>query len=153
MVDPEVIAERLKLLVGYIADLEDEQGTDWERFVGDKKLRRYVERTLQLAIECCLDIGNHIISAKGLREPQDNRDVFRVLAEAGYLPGDLLPACERMAGFRNVLVHEYARIDPAIVFAALKRRVPDLRRFASAIAPLAGAHEPPGSTPPETPNG
>ena len=143
LVDREVVAERLKLLAGYIADLEQEQEIDWERFAADKRLRRYVERTLHLAIECCLDIGSHLISASGLREPQDNRDVFRVLAEAGYLPADLLPACERMAGFRNILVHEYARIDPTIVFTVLKRHVADLRRFAQAMAAFAEPVEPP----------
>lgn len=141
MIDPEVLQERLKLLAEYIADLEAVQDTPWERFATDKMLRRYVERTLHLAIECCLDIGHHVISSEGLREPQDNRDVFRVLAEAGYIPRELLPGFERMAGFRNLLVHEYARIDPAVVHGILKRRVADLKRFAGLAQSLASPGE------------
>lgn len=86
MTDPEPVRARLALLAEYLGDLEAVQDASLEQFVADKKLRRYVERTLQLAVECCLDIGHHIISDRGLREPEDNRDVFRVLGEAGYIP-------------------------------------------------------------------
>ena len=141
MIDPEPIQERLKLLAEYVADLEAVADTPLEQFLSDKKLRRYVERTFQLAIECCLDIGHHIISALGLREPNDNRDVFRVLVEAGFIPEALRPALERMAGFRNLLVHEYARLDPVIVYGILQKRIPDLKSFASRVTPLAAAPE------------
>ncbi len=129
-----MLAERLKLLAGYIADLEEVGEATWEEFRDNKVLRRYVERTLQLALECCLDIGSHIISSEKLREPEDNKDVFKVLAEAGYVPADMLETLQRMAGFRNILVHEYTRIDPEVVFAVLKRRLSDLRRFAREVA-------------------
>lgn len=149
MIDPQAVQQRLKLLAEYVGDLEAVQDTTWEEFLADKKLRRYVERTIQLAIECCLDIGHHVISAEGLREPSDNRDVFRVLAEAGYIPAPLLPAFERMAGFRNLLVHEYARIDPAVVHGVLKKRVSDLKQFAALIAPIAAGRKPPSGQAPD----
>lgn len=107
---------------------------EWGEFTSNKVLRRYVERTLHLAIECCLDIGSHIIASERLREPEDNKDIFRVLAEAGVLPPDRLHDLERAAGFRNILVHEYTRVDPAIVFGVLKCRLPDLEAFAQAVA-------------------
>lgn len=41
-----------------------------------------------------------------------------------------------MAGFRNILVHEYSKVNPEIVFGILKKRLPDLRFFAERIAGL-----------------
>jgi uncharacterized protein YutE (UPF0331/DUF86 family) len=37
------------------------------------------------------------------------------------------------AGFRNVLVHEYTRVDPTLVHQVLVSQVGDLRMFGSTI--------------------
>jgi uncharacterized protein YutE (UPF0331/DUF86 family) len=62
-----------------------------------------------------------------------------VLAENGLLPPDLTTALENMAGFRNLLVHDYERVDPAIVVDVLTRRLADIRTFTQRVlAHLAG---------------
>ena len=43
------------------------------------------ERNLQIAIEACMDIGKIIISAQGLPEPSDNKNIFVALAKAGAI--------------------------------------------------------------------
>lgn len=133
MVDEDVILERLRLLRDYVSDLQAEQGVSLQRYLDDKMLRRYVERTLQTAVQVCLDIGHHIISYEGFRYPADNRDVFAVLAEEKIVPGDLLPRLQDMAGFRNILVHEYAALDDTAVYGVLKKRLGDFNEFAKAI--------------------
>lgn len=129
MVDREILSHRLALLGEYIADLEAEKDISLKEFQGNKKLRRYTERTLHLAVESCLDIASHIISDEKLREPADNKDFFAVLGEAGYLPEDLTAKLMKMAQFRNVIVHDYARLDPEILWNILQRNVMDLKRF------------------------
>ena len=91
--------------------------------------RDIAERNLQLAIEACLDIGKIIISAKDLREPPDNKGVFIVLAEAGYLSQASLTFMIPMAGTRNILVHGYDRVDEALVYGILKRHTQDFHAF------------------------
>ena len=130
MVEPEIIREKLKYLAEYIADLEQDQTISLDEFLKNKKIRRYIERTLHLAIECCLDMGSHIISSEKLREPESNKDIFQVLAENGYIPKKELPELSKMAQFRNLIVHSYAKIDPEIVYTILKRNVADLIKFA-----------------------
>ncbi|WP_347491406.1 DUF86 domain-containing protein [Desulfoscipio sp. XC116] len=133
MVEQEVIREKLKYLAEYIDDLEQEQAISMNEFINNKKVRRYIERTLHLSIECCLDISSHIISSERLREPESNKDIFLVLAENGYIPGKELAQLSKMAQFRNLIVHSYAKIDPEIVYIILKRNVADLRKFAQYI--------------------
>lgn len=133
VVDRDVLTSLLKLLEEYLQDLRQAQNLSWEEFAGSKVTRRYVERTFQLAIECCLDIGSHIISDERLREPEDNRDIFAVLAENGVIPGPALPQLQKMAQFRNLIVHVYARIDPALVYDALEKRLDDVEGFALAV--------------------
>lgn len=129
MVDREMLIQRLKLLSEYLEDLEELQELPYRDFVTDKKTRRYAERTLHLAIECCLDLASHIIADLKLREPETYRDMFAVLAESSVIPQSALPELEKMAGFRNVIVHHYVRIDPEIVFEVLKRNLGTIRDF------------------------
>lgn len=133
MVDKQLLQEKLKLLAEYIADLKEERDTPLKEIKENKKLRRYIERTLHLAVEACLDIGNHLIADLGLREPEDYKDIVTVLTEAGYLPEQKLNSLQKMAKFRNVIVHDYARIDPEILCGILQKNLDDLQLFARII--------------------
>lgn len=123
----------MRLLEEYIKDLEEARGVDLKKFEKNKVVRRFVERTLQLAMEACFDIGSHVISASGYREPRFGRDVFEILAENGWIDQRLRDRLVSMAGFRNVLVHDYATVDVNIVYGVLQARLPDLRTFGTSV--------------------
>jgi uncharacterized protein YutE (UPF0331/DUF86 family) len=133
MDEQSVIQERLKLLSEYMNDLAELQAVDLTTYVENKLVRRTVERTLHLAMEACLDIGQHLIAQEGFRMPTDNKDVFVVLSEEGVVPSSLLPNLISMAKFRNLIVHDYAQIDNHVVFSILKRRLGDFDAFARAV--------------------
>ena len=114
-------------------DLRNLQDVDAETYEENLLIRRTVERTLQLAAEASLDIGQHIIAREGFRTPDDNSDVFAVLSEENVIPAALLPKLVQMARFRNLIVHDYARIDDRIVLSILKERLEDFDRYAQAV--------------------
>jgi uncharacterized protein YutE (UPF0331/DUF86 family) len=127
------LTEKTKLLAEYISDLEEHAGIKLNEIKENKVLRRYLERTLHLAVEACLDIGNHLIADLELREPQDYKDIMAVLTEAGCLPPDRLENFKKMAQFRNVIVHDYVRIDLEILLGILHRNLKDLCLFARMV--------------------
>ncbi|OAT80354.1 type VII toxin-antitoxin system HepT family RNase toxin [Desulfotomaculum copahuensis] len=133
MVDRELLMEKTKLLNEYINDLEEKKNITLDDLKNDKVLRRYIERTLHLAVEACLDTGNHLVADLALREPEDYKDIMTVLAEAGHLPKNKLARFKKMAQFRNVIVHDYARLDPEILLGILQKNLADLRLFAAMI--------------------
>jgi uncharacterized protein YutE (UPF0331/DUF86 family) len=143
MVDELLLQEKLALLNEYLEDLEAEKQITLTELKENKVRRRYIERTLQIAVEACLDIGSHIIADLKLREPEDYKDIMTVLCEAGYLPLERLDRFKRMAQFRNVVVHDYARIDPEILYGILQKNLAELHFFACAIrdAFLAGGQQ------------
>lgn len=133
MVVIEVVESRLKLLAEYRNDLREYEGVKLSDYRRDKKVQRFVERTLQLAIESCVDITSHIISAEGFREAKDNKDLFIILNEQGIVSSKLLPAMIDMCKFRNIIVHDYTRIDPEIVVKILRKNLKDFDSFSKEI--------------------
>ena len=79
----EIVNERLRLLAEYVNDLHGyrAQATSLKVYQEHKMLRQAVERSLQVAVEICLDIGRRLIALDGFRYPVDNQDVFQVLRE------------------------------------------------------------------------
>ena len=76
-----------------------------EKFLKDKILIGAAKYYLQVSIECCLDVANHIIAAEGFRAPKDYADSFRVLEERDVFGEDLAIKLRQMAKTRNRLVH------------------------------------------------
>ncbi len=86
---------------------------------------------LQRACEASIDLAMHRVRRDKLGIPQDSRDAFDLLVRAGMLEPPLAEGLKRMVGFRNVAVHDYARLDLEIVRAILDRHLGDLAQFAS----------------------
>jgi uncharacterized protein YutE (UPF0331/DUF86 family) len=89
---------------------------------------------LDLPIEAVFDIGTHLISALALARPLAYGEILPALAEAGVISQETLEELTNLAGFRNLLVHEYVRLDRSRVHAFLTTHLTGLRRFAADIA-------------------
>lgn len=131
MTDPELIAKKLAFIETCVSDLRTLARP--EQIAHDLREQRFVEHSLQLAIQAALDVSSHVVSDQRLGEPQTNRDVFRLLGRAGVLSVDLAGRLERMAGFRNVIVHMYEDVNLAIVRDVVENHLGDLLEFVAAI--------------------
>ncbi len=80
-----------------------------------------------------MDVASHIVSDHRLGEPTTNRDLFRSLTEAGWLSDDLGDKLQDAAGFRNILVHGYTSVDPAMVQDVVENHLGDLLELVAAI--------------------
>ncbi len=138
MVDHERIRERLGRLDALLARLETTRRRGSDAYLASVDERLRTERALQLALQICLDVGAHLIAELGLRPPDEYRETFPRLAEAGLLEPELAVRLADAAGLRNRLVHGYADLDDAQVFSALEG-LDDLRAFAVAAASVASS--------------
>jgi len=86
-----------------------------------------------MMIELCADIANHVISDEFLRTPETYSDTFRVLAENNILTADQLSVMEKMAKFRNIVVHQYESVDAEIVILVLRRHLNDFSQFSDSV--------------------
>jgi uncharacterized protein YutE (UPF0331/DUF86 family) len=133
MTDRTVVSSKLRFLREYLEDLKEYEDISLEAYQTSKKDQRFVERTLHLACECCLDIAAHLISRRGFREPRNNKDLFTVLYENQVIGEETHQSMAKMAKFRNIVVHDYARIDPGIVIGILRNDLKDLMHFGKEV--------------------
>lgn len=133
MVDKTVILRKLSGLETYLKQIREFAGMTIQVYNADWRTQRIVERTLQMMIETCADIANHIVSDRGMRAPTGYADTFRVLMENAVINPDLSTIMEKMAKFRNVVVHQYEGVDAEIVIAILTKHLNDFERFREAI--------------------
>lgn len=105
-----------------------------EQYRRQDDLQDIVERNFQIAIEAIVDLANHLISTRGYRQPRSNVDVFVVLAEEGIIDQSFAQNMGDWVRFHNLLVHDYAMIDPGQVYRILSTEVGDLKKVAQVLA-------------------
>lgn len=133
MVDKDLILRKLADLDQYLDQISEYRYITVEQYREDWKTQRIVERTLQMTIETCVDIANHVIADREIRVPTTYADAFESLSEAGFLDAAQRDAMIRMTKFRNVIVHDYMRVDPAVVVKILREHLDDLTQFKTAV--------------------
>jgi uncharacterized protein YutE (UPF0331/DUF86 family) len=110
LVDKDLLTTKLQELERYLSQLRKHQGVAAEDLDNDLDKAWIIERGLQLSIQLVLDIGNHILAEAGV-SVQEYADILPQLAKLGIIPDDYAKSVKGMAGFRNLLVHEYSEID------------------------------------------
>lgn len=88
---------------------------------------------IQRACEAALDMGQHLIRKHKLGVPQSSRDVFTLLAGAGFIRTELADNLKKMVGFRNIAVHEYQRLQAPITESIIKYNLSEITSFSSTI--------------------
>jgi uncharacterized protein YutE (UPF0331/DUF86 family) len=133
VVDKTLILRKLAELEEYLGQVKEYATMTTDRYSKDWKSQRVVERTFQMMIETCADIAGHIISDKGYRVPATYADTFKVLHENGLLNKELFETMEKMAKFRNIIVHHYDKVDAEVVAGILKKDLKDFSAYKDAI--------------------
>jgi len=127
------ILAKLDELDGYLQELRQVAPADFESFAGSIEKKRACERLLQISVEAALDVCGLLVSGLHLGLPADENDILDRLDQANLLTPSMTTTLRRMRGFRNILVHEYGRIDDRVVFAMIANGPEDFRLFTEAV--------------------
>jgi uncharacterized protein YutE (UPF0331/DUF86 family) len=117
----------------YVGDLSGYRGMARDAYAADWKTQRIVERTLHLVIEASMDIADHLVADRRLPIPETAAGAFTALSDAGVIEDSLARALGRMVAFRNILVHDYARLDPQVELRVLETDLRDVERFRDSV--------------------
>ena len=133
MVDEVLILRKLSELDDYYLQISEYASITAGEYTKDWKIQRIIERTLQMMIETCIDVAGHIISDQGFRIPKSYSDAFSVLYENDIIDKKLHSSLKKMSQFRNIVVHQYDKIDSAIVIGILQRNLNDFIAYRGTI--------------------
>lgn len=133
MVDRNLILAKAGSIKRHLNRIIEKSNTDLKTFLKDLDRQESVIFNLQMAIQNCIDIAAHIISEEGLGVPGSTNEMFYLLQERGYLNDTITEKMVAAVGFRNLIVHEYGKINLELVFEAVQNDIDDLIEYLKTI--------------------
>jgi len=134
----EVDKERIVSLMGEIEKalsiLKEYGQKEKEALIADLKSLGSVKYYLMIAIEACVDIGNHIIAKERVGVPESYSDCFKMLGDKNVISRGLSEKLINMAKFRNLLVHLYWKVNDEKIYEILQSELDDFDEFIKQIA-------------------
>jgi len=124
-----IIEGRISAIKGYLLDLEEYKKYSQDEVMSNQMVKFALERLLYLVSQACIDLGEEVIAYKKLRKPTTHRDTFDVLGQANIISQDLELRLGKMAGFRNVIAHDYVKIDYTLVYNVLHTQLAGISEF------------------------
>lgn len=137
-VDAALVRRHLLALDAAVQALRRHAGQPMVRLRDDTDERWTVERGLQLCAQNCLDVATHLAASAG-RDAPDYASAIDALGHLGVLPAEFVHRFRGIAGFRNVVVHGYLAVDPAVLYRLLNQGLDDFAEFARQVEHYLGA--------------
>ncbi len=136
MTSLSVIENKISSVKKYLRILERYKRYSQDEIVNDIDKKGAVERYLYLAVQASIDLAESVIAYKNLRRPSTMSDSFYILQEDGIISIELTEKMVKMTGFRNIIAHDYEKLNYAIVYDVLQNRLPDIEDFLNRISSI-----------------
>lgn len=121
----DVIINKAATIERCVARAREEYARNPATFATDHTRQDAAILNIQRACEAALDMGQHLIRRERLGVPQSARDVFTLLAGAGWIDAGLADVLKRMVGFRNIAIHDYQQLQLPITVAIIEKHLDD----------------------------
>lgn len=133
MVSKRVLSAKCNAIEHHLARIREKRQVDLDLFLKDLDRQESILFNFHIAIQNCIDIAAHVVSEKELGIAGSTNELFYLLEENGIIDHGLTERLVRAVGFRNLIVHEYGKVDLEIVYRAAWESIEDLREFMRAI--------------------
>jgi uncharacterized protein YutE (UPF0331/DUF86 family) len=133
MIKVNIIEDRLQALKGYLALLDTKRDLPFAQILNDLDAYHVILYRLQMACQVAIDISSHILAAGLGKHIVEYREIILALGTEGVFPAEFAKRFAGIAGFRNVLIHEYLIVDPDQVYRLLQTGLDDFRAFAGYV--------------------
>lgn len=129
--NPSVVENKISSIEKYLGILKRYENYTRSELETNIDIRGAVERYLYLAVQASIDLAEAVIAFKKLRKPTTFGESFQILQEANMISPDLTQHLVDMAGFRNVIAHDYEKMNYDILFSVLHERLADIEALIS----------------------
>lgn len=128
MVD-DVVVNKAAVIERCVARARQEYHADPGSFSSNFSRQDAAILNIQRACEAALDMGQYLIRREKLGIPQSARDVFALLANAGWISTSLAEGLKRMVGFRNIAVHDYQAMQLPITVRIIEHHLDEFLEY------------------------
>jgi uncharacterized protein YutE (UPF0331/DUF86 family) len=129
VIDRDRILTKLDEVDGYLVELRSIAPDRLEEYLKGIEKRRACERLLQVCIDGVIDVCALLVTGLRLGLPGEEDDLFEKLAGRAVISRQMGATLRQMKGLRNILVHEYGRLDDALVLEVIQTRLEDFAVF------------------------
>ena len=133
MVDRDLILAKASSVKRHLKRVIEKRNIDLQTFLKDIDCQESILFNLQMAIQNCIDVAAHIISEEGFGVAGSTNEMFYLLEENGYLDTDLTEKMVKAVGFRNLIVHEYGKVELKQLFEVAQNNIEDLNEYLRSI--------------------
>jgi len=139
MIDEKLIQEKVKLIQTDLFHLEDYKELSFDEVAKNYTTHKTVERIIEVVINEAIDINQHLIVELGKGDlPFDYKESFLLLADLKVLPKKFAQAISQSVGLRNILVHQYRKLDEKIFYYSIKDCLSQYTRYCRYILEYLG---------------
>lgn len=135
-IDFELINAKIDIIEKNINLLKEISKEDEENFISNFRDIQAAKHSLQEIIESCIDISNHIISSKGFQRAENYAEIFKILSNKKIIPEKLSKKLQDMTKFRNLLVHQYGKVNEEELYSIMSEDLKDVEEFIKVILKL-----------------
>lgn len=129
MTNISIVENKITLARKYLDILEEYKKYSRIEIENDLNIRGALERYLYLATQAAIDTCDAFIALKDFRKPTSIREGFEILGEKKIISTNLQEKMVKMAGFRNIIAHGYAKIDYDKVYDIVQNKLGDINEF------------------------
>jgi uncharacterized protein YutE (UPF0331/DUF86 family) len=136
MVPPNqtLIDEKIDSLFRCLERVREKTPATLEELLTDLDRQDIIVLNLERAIQICVDIAAHLIAYTPLTFPPTMAQSFESLASAGLISHETSERMKKAVGLRNILVHEYKRVDWSIVWEVITHHLDDMAGYAQQVS-------------------
>ena len=133
-IDKNKKEDKIKEIEQFLEELEGVLPQDLKIYKNDFKIRDICERHFEKTVEAVVDLAFITIREKNLKSPEEDKQSFEILASSNIISGKLSKKLQEAKGIRNIIAHEYGKINDELVFEAVTEKlIPDIREFLNNI--------------------
>ena len=130
----EKIQDKISEIEDYLNVLNEIAPNSFEEYKSSYEKKWSCERGFENIVEAIIDLAFLVINEKQFKKKEDDLNVFDILAENNIISLELSKKMQDAKGMRNIIVHEYGKIDDEIVFEAISSELErDVRNFINII--------------------
>lgn len=129
----DIVTNKIQSIQRCVVRAREEYTVDPDSFATNYTRQDAAILNVLRACEQAIDLANHIIKNYKMGIPTTSSESFDLLHKQGVISAELAENLRRMVHFRNIVIHQYQRLDLSVVQTVIVSGLDDLIQFGDRV--------------------